>query len=276
MTLTLQDICGAIRDRRDREIHNSTDVKFYQLRNVTSFTIGCEDTFISCPYASEVALLNGLSDASIPLLNTLSNIQILRLNNFHETILTFDNGLLPYLRESGTGLIELELSEIGPVDFLDIARTCPNLQRLSYIYTGTFDTSHSSGVHYSEKTTLFSNMTDLKVVLPVMEDNFPSVALECIFCNARKLKKVELINVRNSNKDLLKSSLSQNPLECLSELRLENCNWLTGDAIKTLLQTENDLYSVSTLKCDHVRLRDHEKFVKYVKKHEISIHLEWS
>ena len=257
-------------------MNSLSDLRMYQLRNVTSFTMSCEDTFTKCPFASEVSLLNGLSDSSIPLLSSLANIQILRLGNFHENILSFNNGVLPFLRQHGRKLIELELSEIGPLDVIEIARTCPNLQRFSYTNTGAVEIFHSSGLSHTERLTLFRTLTLLKVVLPRMEENFPTEALECIFCNATNLQKVHLINIRNSNKDLFGSCLSQNPLKSLSELKLENCNWVRGETILNMIKSDNDLYEVSTLKCDHVRLRDHEKVMKYVKKYEILINLEWS
>ena len=259
-------------------MNSLTDLRMYQLRNVTSFTMSCEDTFTRCPFASEVSLLNGLSDATIPLLNSMSNIQILRLSNFHENILSFTNGVLPFLRQHGSKLIDLELAEIEPLDVIEIGRLCPNLQRFSYTHTGAVEMLHSSGLSHVERLTLFRNLTHIKIVLPRMEENFPTDALECIFCNATNLQKVHMINVRNSNKDLFGTCLSQNPLTSLSELRLENCNWLRGETLKTIIESDNDLCLVSTLKCDHVMYRDYEVMQKYVEKHLNDINfscLEW-
>ena len=278
ISVYFQDICGAIQHGRDLEMNSLTDLRMYQLRNVTSFTVSCEDTFTRCPFAIEVSLLNGLSDCNIPLLNSMANIQILRLSNFHENILSFNNGVLPFLRQHGSKLIELELSEIEPLDVIDIGRMCPNLQRFFYTHTGEVEVFQSSGLSHVERLTLFRNLTHLKIVLPKMEENFPTGALECIFCNASNLQKVHLINVRNSNKELFGTCLSKNPLTSLSELKLENCNWLRGENIRNMIESDNDLCLVSTLRCDHVSLREHERILKYVKKYQNDmdfIMLEW-
>lgn len=252
------------------------DPRVYQVRNVTSFTISCAETFITCPYATEVCLLNGLSDSNIHLLNSLPHVQILKLSNFHENILTFNEGLLPYLRQNGKKIIELDLAEIGSVDVLEIARTCPNLQRFSLTQTRSVAVFHVPYVSAAEKKSFFSNITHLKVVLLVMEENFPALALDCILSNANKLTTVQLLNVKTLTTDLLISALSHNTMICLKELRLENCSGITGEGIMSLLEAENDLTIISLIKCDHVMLRDHEHYIKFARKNNLDISLEWT
>lgn len=272
----MQDICGAIQHGRDVEMNRLKDPRVYQVRNVTSFTISCAETFVTCPYATEVCLLNGLSDSNIHLLNSLAHVQILKLSNFHENILTFNEGLLPYLGQNGKKIIELDLAEIGSVDVLEIARTCPNLQRFYLTQTRSVAVFHNPYVCAAEKKTFFSNITHLKVVLLVMEENFPAIALDCILSNAKKLTTIQLLNVKTLTTDLLISALSHNTMICLKELRLENCSGITGEGIMSLLEAETDLTIVSLIKCDHVMLRDHERFIKFARKNNLDISLEWT
>ena len=228
-----------------------------------------------CPYAREVSLLNGLSDQNIQKLNSLCDIQVLKLSNFHEQILTFKNGLLLYLRQKGKQLTELDLSDISSVDVIEIGRTCPNLQRFSYSQTRDIADFQVSAVKPAEKRSLFCNITHLKVVIPVLEENFPAMALECIFCNARKLVKIQLFNVKALTSDLIIFSLSHNNMSSLTEVILEDCNGITGEGIMGLLEAENDLTVVSLQNCQQITLRDHEKFLKFGRRNNFDINLEW-
>ena len=252
------------------------DPRLYQLRNVTSFTMSCEEIFVQCPHAKEVSLMNGLSDATIKKLGTMLDIELLKIGNFHEQILTFVNGLLPYLRQNGKMLTELDLSEMNSLDIIEIGRTCPNLQKFSISQTGPIAEFVASDVKTLEKRSLFSNLLQLRVILPVQEENFPAIALECIFSNATNLAKVQLFNVKSLTSDLLIFSLSHNTMSCLTELKFESCSGVTKEGIFGLLEADNDLTVVSLQKCQHIALRDHDRFLKLAKKKNFDSTFDWS
>ncbi|KAL4231641.1 hypothetical protein ACF0H5_009220 [Mactra antiquata] len=283
--LGFDDTCSLVEaDVQERTIQGHDNVN-YRLRNIVahgikvlevseeSITLACQ----LCEQATEARLYCDINNNAVLSVKTLKNLTKLGIGNSHTQILTFENGVLPVLREIGHQLEELTLADVNDFDLVAIGNYCRNLQSLSLLVSEDNENQLPSvtNMFVDGHHVIFSKLKRLEIHFPMSETNLQRNAFVILLKNAKTLTKVTLQYVSWLTTDIFQEVLEENPLIMLREMKLVYCDVIEGEAIKRLVFESNDLHTLNLFKCRNISRQDFEQMNKYVKKNNLNLSISW-
>ena len=108
---------------------NSLTATGIQCATVTAHSIkfACQ----LCPNVTEVYLHQNIGNSGMAYLTQLQQLRVLEVVSCAPDSITFEEGLVPVLKQAGPNLIRLTLYDFADIDIIRIGQYCPQLQHLN-------------------------------------------------------------------------------------------------------------------------------------------------
>ena len=232
-----------------------------------------------CPYLTEVHFMRGATDECVRSLSELEHLRVLHLGNSDEELITFDGGVLPFITERGSSLLDLSLHEVNKIDIGAIAACCPNLKKISCLVAGYPTAEFPIHTHpeliMAMKHPPFSMLEQVKVLIHSPENTFPPQYVKLLMVKALKLRSLHLAFIHALDDTVLDFILEANSLKELEVCYLESCHSLSGDGIRRLIQECEVMKSLVMKYCNEITRQDFSEYCKLCSDNNYEMNIEW-
>lgn len=287
--LMFPDVCEALHSIHHQNRRNAMEgvnrtlnlqyISVQQMKPTSApVTATIQSSCLQCPFITEVHFLRGVDNEGLLLISALKHVRTLHLANSVEELITFDSGVLPVLQLIGSTVEELALNEINDLNVDYIGSCCPDLKNfkclISEYHSANFQVDSHSELS-NTKHVRFRKLEKLEMLLFTAENNLSEFTLYHLIVNAIKLRSLNLAHVNVFGDSNVNSILEKNPLHYLEYLRLECCSHITAEGIWNILESENNLSTLSMLHCFEISRRDYDKFLKYLRSNNCDVNVQW-
>ncbi|XP_059094084.1 uncharacterized protein LOC131889094 [Tigriopus californicus] len=192
--------------------------------------------------------------------------------------------LSPVLFAHGNNLLSLNLAEVRDVCIPLLVQTCRQLVHLSL----QFNEDYVENVpHYLLDETIEKRLPRLRTLkvlcqikksLYATENIYPGSSDLKILLISPKLANIHLSHCETLNDSVLLEILSENTLNHLTSLELDNCNEISFEGLAPILQGENNLNQVSFKNCKEISRKHAQSYQKYLKQKKLftRVQMDWS
>ncbi|XP_053407600.1 uncharacterized protein LOC123546272 [Mercenaria mercenaria] len=279
------DVCGVIELDVNEKTNKGEELRPYELRNIVLhgirlFHVTEESVVLSCrwcPKAMEARLYYKVCDDNILAVKQLKHLTRLGIGN--NDGLTFENGVLPVLKEIGHQLLDLTLADVNDFDLLAVGYWGRNLQKLTVLLSEENEMNlptNLSGVPVDGRGLLFTKLSSLEVAYPMIDTVIQKSAFIVLMKNAKELKQLTIQYVTWVTTELFLEILEENPMRKLQELKLVLCDNVDSEVIHNLVHGRNDLTLMKLQKCRNISRQECESLQRYAQKQNMDLEISWS
>lgn len=126
-------------DSKPLSTTKNPQIRTYAINSLTATGIQCATVTAHsikfacqlCPNVTEVYLHQNIGNSGMAYLTQLQQLSVLEVVSCAPDPITFEEGLVPVLKQAGPNLIRLTLYDFADIDIIRIGQYCPQLQHLT-------------------------------------------------------------------------------------------------------------------------------------------------